>query len=105
MKAKHYESHPMATPVPGRSFAWLGLVLICLGAAAIPLDLLIARNFNSQTAGKLHELLLVGEAFGGGAGALVIACLLWAVAPQDRRRIPRLLVAAWGAGLTANLIK
>lgn len=80
-------------------------MLICLGVAAIPLDLLIARNFNSQTAGKLHELLVVGEAFGGGAGALVIACLLWAVAPQDRCRIPRLLVAGWGAGITANLIK
>lgn len=88
-----------------RNRAWIGLALILCAIAALPLDVTISRYFHGQGAGNLREMLVVGQAFGGGMGVVLIACLLWLIAPGDRRRLPRLLIAAYGAGLSANLIK
>ncbi|HUT10545.1 MAG TPA: phosphatase PAP2 family protein [Thermoguttaceae bacterium] len=53
----------------------------------------------------LRDLFRIAEPFGHGLGVLLIALAIHQLDPLRRRGIPRLLVCAFGAGLSANVIK
>jgi membrane-associated phospholipid phosphatase len=96
----------IAEPRDGRMPAWIGLALIALGVAVVPLDLTVFEWFKDKKVREaLSEILVVFEAFGNGAGLPCFAWLIWLLAPRDRLRLPRLLTASLAAGLMADAIK
>lgn len=55
--------------------------------------------------GDLERVLKLMEIFAHGTGLLITGLLIWTLAPDHRRYLPRLLAAYALAGLTVNLIK
>ena len=55
--------------------------------------------------GEVRKVLQIGELYSNGLVLLVIALAIHQLDAAKRRFLPHLLVAAWGAGMTANLIK
>jgi membrane-associated phospholipid phosphatase len=55
--------------------------------------------------GDLERVIKLMEIFAHGTGLFVTAALIWTLAPDYRRRLPRLLAAYGLAGVTVNLIK
>ncbi len=81
-------------------------VLAGCGVAALALDVPLAdwvRQGNCPSAvGKLASL---SEAFGHGLGVAMIVAILAVLDPWHRYAIPRILAAALGSGLLANVLK
>lgn len=96
----------LAEPRAGRWLPWLGLLLMAVGMAALPLDLIVSRwLYDQNTAERFGSCMTICEAFGNGASLPCFAWLIWLLAPGDRRRLPRLIAAAAGGGLLANVGK
>lgn len=97
-------------PLPNAVFAWkhllLPAVLAVLAVAALWLDMPVSHYFLAKPwRGDLAKMVTLCEAF-GYAGT--VAFILLAAALLDHRGwrvLPRLAIAAYGAGLLADLIK
>jgi membrane-associated phospholipid phosphatase len=82
--------------------------MVCFGLAplALMVDLPVAQYCQVHRApGELRRLLGWSEVWAHGLGVAIVAISLYTLDPSNRRRIPRLLVAAYGAGLAADVIK
>ena len=85
---------------------YLPLGLTLLAGPALAADLPLARwALNGGVPHLVLDLLHVCEPFGHGFGVILVAVAIYTLDPRHRRSLPWLLAAAWGAGLTANLLK
>lgn len=99
------EIQMQATPRVNR---WLPPSLLCLlGSAALWIDIPVARLARQDRfPGQLKELLENLEPFGHGGAVAVIAIVVYRLESRCRlRNSTGVLLAAFGAGLTANLLK
>ncbi len=80
--------------------------LAILGCAALAIDIPVARWCGSQ---KLPSLVKkacdLAEVFGHGVGVALILLAVWVLAPDQRRRLPRVAACAYLAGLAADAMK
>ncbi len=83
------------------------LLLCVLGALAVCIDLPLARWARSPdgTVNTLRELLENLEPFGHAVGVISIAIVIVRLDERRMHVVPRVLLAALGAGLAANAIK
>jgi membrane-associated phospholipid phosphatase len=89
-----------------RKLLCLPAVLAVLAGAALWLDLWVSRYFLAKPwRGDLGKLISLGEAFGYGGTAALIMLAAAVLDPRGWRILPRLAIAAYGAGLLADLIK
>jgi membrane-associated phospholipid phosphatase len=83
-----------------------GLVLAALAAAALGIDVPLARWLTEHRAsGDLKRLIALSEVFGWGGS---VALIILAAATLDERGwriVPRLLASSLGAGLSADAVK
>jgi membrane-associated phospholipid phosphatase len=80
--------------------------LVVGAACALCVDCPLARwCLADRLPGDLAKLLSISEAFGHGAGVLLIVLAVHQLDPARRYALPRVLVAAFGSGLGANVIK
>jgi membrane-associated phospholipid phosphatase len=84
----------------------LALVLSVLGVAALAVDVPIATWVHEGYVPRaLQKLCGLSEAMGHGIGVAMIALLIAVLDPPSRYRLPRIMTAALGAGLAANVLK
>lgn len=89
----------------GRSLV-LPAAFAALAVAVLPFDLRVARFADDhELPNLLRELLELGENFGHGLGVALASLLILTLVPVDRRKVSRLLWAAFGAGGLANVVK
>jgi membrane-associated phospholipid phosphatase len=82
------------------------VLLAGLGIAALAVDVPLAAWVNDGgSPSLLNKLCGLSEAMGHGVGVLLIALAILVLDPSNRHRIPRILVAALGSGLLANVFK
>ena len=81
-------------------------LLALLGVAAMTVDMPLAHWIKGKhypnDAKKLFDL---AEVFGHGFGAVFILFSVWVLAPQARARLPRVMCAGLGAGITGTVCK
>jgi membrane-associated phospholipid phosphatase len=89
----------------GLRLLWpVGIAL--LGAAALPLDLPIARWFRAgRCPGELQRWFSLAETYAHGFGVICILLTIFVLDAGRRRLLPRVIATSLGAGLTANLLK
>jgi membrane-associated phospholipid phosphatase len=76
------------------------------GVAALAVDVPLAAWAHRGVAPSLlYKVCGLSEAVGHGVGILMIACVIAVLDPERRGAMPRLLAAALGSGLAANLFK
>jgi membrane-associated phospholipid phosphatase len=79
---------------------------VVLGCAALTIDIPLARWFEAQKLpGFVKKVFDLAEVFGHGAGVAAILLTAWVLAPEQRRRLPRVICCAYGAGLAADGMK
>jgi len=84
----------------------LAVLLAAGAAAAIWIDMPLARWIHAgHFPGDLKHVITFSEAFAHGSGVALIVLAAMAVDPRRWRVLPRLLLGAFGAGLTADLLK
>ena len=81
-----------------------------LSAAALLVDLPLARWFeaaleNRTIPGDIARIVRLAEAFGYGGSVLLIVVAAAVLDPRGWRVVPRLAISAYGAGITADLLK
>jgi membrane-associated phospholipid phosphatase len=77
-----------------------------LTAPSLLVDLPVAQFcLEGGVPGEIHRLLTWSEVVAHGSGVAVVALAIWILDPANRRRIPRLLAAAYGAGLVVDVFK
>ncbi len=82
-----------------------GLLLV-LGILSLLVDTDITRmRHSSYISGDVRRMIQMSEIFGHGFGIAIVLCLLWLLAPDKRRLIPRLASCAILPGLLALGIK
>ena len=86
---------------------WLWAAMLAgLGVAALAIDApLAAWVHNGNSPSPLNKVCGLSEAMGHGMGVLLIAIVMATLDPSNRHRLPRILVAALGSGLLANICK
>jgi membrane-associated phospholipid phosphatase len=88
---------------------WPLLAAACLLALAPPcllIDLPVSKLcLEGGVPGEIHRLLTWSEVVAHGCGVAIVALAIWVLDPAHRRRIPRLLAAAYGAGLVVHVFK
>jgi membrane-associated phospholipid phosphatase len=73
-----------------------------LGVAALPIDLPLAHWFHEKNLPDgLRKACDLSEVFGHGLGVLAILLAAWVLAPQFRRRLPRVIFCAYFSGAIA----
>ena len=93
-------------PLPVWKRLLLPAVLAVLAAAALWLDIPIAHYFLAKPwRGDLAKLASLCETFGYGGTVVFILLAAALLDPRGWRVLPRLAIAAYGAGLLADLIK
>lgn len=92
---------------PGGWRPWvLPLGLLVAAAIALAIDCpLSGWCAAGQCPGFFRRLFSVFEPFGNGLGVLVIAAVIYQLAPHCRWALPRVLAMSLGAGLAANVVK
>jgi membrane-associated phospholipid phosphatase len=81
-------------------------VLLVAAAVALSVDVRLAHWLaEGGLPGGLKTLCHLAEPFGHGMGVLVLLALLHQLDPARRWALPRVAACAWGAGMSANLIK
>lgn len=89
-----------------RGGVFVPLGLLALAAAALAVDVPLARWFASRTpSGVAADALQLAEWFGHGLGVLLILMVVAVLDPARRRVLPRLFFASLGAGLMADVFK
>jgi len=80
--------------------------LLVAGLLAMAFDVSIARWIaDDGIPGGLRKLVHLCEPFGHGLGVLLLLALLHQLDPARRWALPRVAACAWGAGMTANVVK
>jgi len=93
-------------PLPVWKRLLLPAVLAVLAVAALWLDIPIAHYFLAKPwRGDLAKLASLCETFGYGGTVVFILLAAAVLDPRGWRVLPRLAIAAYGAGLLADLIK
>ena len=81
-------------------------LLFASSAAALMIDMPVARlAANQGMPGDLRKLFSVSEVFAHGMGVALILIAVLVLDPSARRRLPRVIGCAYGAGLAAQLAK
>jgi membrane-associated phospholipid phosphatase len=81
---------------------WCGALAI-VGAFALPIDLSVAAFCrNGDLPGDIARVLHLSEVFAHGAGIALIMLSAAVLDPANRRRLPRVAIGAYLAGLLAN---
>lgn len=89
-----------------RGYWAVGLIMLGLGIAVLPLDSALAQPDNlSELPGDLKRIVKVSEVFAHGFGVVVIASGIWLLAADKRRFIPRIVLCAGWPALGVQLIK
>ncbi len=89
-----------------RAYIWASLTLVALGFVSLAVDLPIARWCLADRVPKgIGKVLALSEVFGHGFGVAVILLAVVVLDPVRRWALPRLMLAACGAGLAANVVK
>lgn len=97
---------PNATLIGAVPGLWFAAIFTLLGAAALCIDIPVANLLVDQRRLKfLDDLLDVVEPFGNAFSAVLVAAAIGCCNPTLLRSMPRLLAAAAGAGLMANICK
>jgi membrane-associated phospholipid phosphatase len=87
-------------------YALFAGLLVCLGVAALPLDLPVARWLDQHTLrGDVRKLLLLSEVFAHGYGVCAILLTIWVVQRPRFGIMLRLICCSLGAGLLADVFK
>ncbi len=97
---------PQTEAVPAGPKKRLALALAVGAPAALAVDLPLARWMLDDGLPKwLFKVCSLSEIFAHGWGVALIALAIFTLDPPARLQLPRLLTAAFGAGLCANLVK
>jgi membrane-associated phospholipid phosphatase len=81
-------------------------LLALFGVAAMWIDMPLAHWIKGKHyPNDLKKLFDLAEVFGHGFGAGSILFSVWVLAPQVRARLPRVICAVLGAGITGTLCK
>lgn len=108
------EKAPSALPGDSLSpVALAALALAIIGAAALPIDLSIARIAQAWEEGQLKfigsselkKLIELSEAFAHGTGVAIILAAVLILDRYRKRCLPRLAALAFGAGIFADILK
>jgi len=101
----HAGELPGSQSTGGRSFSF-AVILVLAGCAVMPWDVAIDHWVRScDIPGMLDDVFVAGESFGNAAGVLLIALTIFVLAPQYRRKVPTILCAALGSGITSQALK
>ncbi len=97
-------------PLPRlRSISQLWTCAALLGAtgvAALAFDVPLATWIHSGNCpGPIQKMFSVSEVFGHGLGVVFVVLIIGVLDPWHRFAIPRILAAAFGSGLLADLLK
>ncbi len=96
---------PLHAPVDRISWR-LPVVLAGVAALALTFDLPVERWILAGGLPKgLVKICSLSEIFAHGFGVLLVAAIVWTLDRDRRAAVPRVLAAAFGAGLCANVIK
>lgn len=89
-----------------RRLCLLAVLFASAAALALPLDLSIASFFRRDADGDvIHDLVSLAEVFAHGLGVACILLTAYVLDVRQRCRMPRVIAAVVGAGLTVDLIK
>jgi membrane-associated phospholipid phosphatase len=102
--------HSTDTGVPRRSrtvAGWVAAVLfVVAGLAALAIDCPVSHWCRDHSLpGDLQTPIDWAELFGHGLGATILLLVVLILDPGCRRAVLRLALMAYGAGMTANLLK
>lgn len=87
-------------------YAAMTAALVVAGAVALTIDLPLAQAMvHGRVLRALHGFLGSFEPFGQPAAILVVAAAIALCDPRRRLAMPRLVAAAFGSGLAADLLK
>ncbi len=90
--------YPLRYPVLG--------CLLLLAVISVPFDVRLAQFFmQGHTPGELRSLIHKSEFFGHAYGILGIAVTMYLLDETRRRYLPRLLAAAFSAGIVCDVVK
>jgi membrane-associated phospholipid phosphatase len=99
----------MLEPISERRPLWQRLIwpaaIVALGFLMLPLDLPVARWFQSRCPADLKRVLGFGETYAHGVGVAFILLAVFALDPARRILLPRVAAAAFGGGLLADVMK
>jgi membrane-associated phospholipid phosphatase len=85
---------------------FLPSLFVLTAVAALAVDCQISQwCLQQQIPREVNRLLNIGEMCAHGLGVLVIGIAIFHLDHQRRRFVPHVLVAAWGAGIVANVLK
>jgi membrane-associated phospholipid phosphatase len=86
-------------------FAWPALLAL-LGVAAMSVDMPLAQWFHVKSFPRdLKKMCDLAEVFGHGFGAAMILVTVFVLAPDRRARLPRVVIAAYLAGIAGTISK
>ena len=89
---------------PGPPACFVGLMVI--GVVIMPLDSVISSALQStHLPGDIRRIIGLSEFFAHGFGVAVILISIWTLAPQWRRKLPRLAACAVMPGLVVQILK
>ncbi len=79
--------------------------IAAIGFLVLPLDLPVARWFQSHCPSDVKRCLAFGETYAHGFGVACILLAVFALDPARRILLPRVAAMAFGSGLLADLLK
>lgn len=92
--------------VDGRRLLLGALWIVAAGFACLVFDMPLAKFFATGAAPReLQAILDRAEVFGHAYGIATIGLTIWFVSPKKRIWVPRFFIAAYGAGLAADIGK
>lgn len=95
-----------ADPTSGRSRWLVALFLTAAAGAALAVDLPLEKWILAGGLPRwLTKICSLSEIFAHGFGVLLVAAILVALDHERRAAVVRVLAAAFGAGLCANIVK
>ena len=95
-----------AAPWTARQLLAAAAVLALLAIAALAIDLPVARWVSGlKLPGDVRRLIALAEVFGWGGSVAIFILTAATLDPRGWRVAPRLMLCAWGAGLTADGLK
>jgi membrane-associated phospholipid phosphatase len=84
----------------------LAAVLAGLGVAALAIDVPLARLVEAgYCPASLKKIFALSEVFSHGLGVVMIVLVIGVLDPWHRYALPRILAAALGSGIVANVFK
>jgi membrane-associated phospholipid phosphatase len=96
---------PVSSSAPSRWRVPACLLVAALAAVAL-LDAPVARaDLHKGLPRIVVQMVNQAELFGDGAAIILVFAAVWALDPRGRRKLVRLMCAAWGAGIAANIVK